>query len=237
MALPTMETQAKVASEAAQVFIDHYYEALTRRRPLGPFYASTSPRLTSAGVKPDISINGRFVGTEVSAYEELLKTQGEPVSYDVGSFDVQPVNPWYRAGEPESTSSISAALAGNTTTNGAGGGAGATGRDATAVAATLRNGDRMSFAVQVSGTVRYGRGHVATGEGGPAKAVVDAATTTTIIAPAVGGTAAAAADGHELLEKDFNESFLLVPHWEAWGRNAPKGLRKWVIVSQNFRAL
>lgn len=63
-------------------------------------------------------------------------------------------------------------------------------------------GDRISLAVQVSGTVRYGKA----GEEG---------TT----------------------ERAFNEAWLLVPHWEAWARNPPRGLRRWVVASQNFRAL
>ena len=64
-------------------------------------------------------------------------------------------------------------------------------------------GDRISLAVQVSGTVRYGK---AGDEGNPP-------------------------------ERAFHESWLLVPHWEALARNPPRGLRRWVVVSQNFRAL
>ncbi|KAI0833018.1 hypothetical protein F5Y06DRAFT_184402 [Hypoxylon sp. FL0890] len=214
MALPSPETQYKVASEAAQVFIDHYYEAVSRRRPLGMFYASTSPRLTAAGVRPDISING-LVCADVAAYEALLETQGGPVNYDIGSFDAHPVNPHFRAGEPEDQS-------------GSGGAA-------TAAAATVRNGDRMSFAVQVSGTVRYGRGHIATGDDGKA------ANTAAALPNAFTGTAGAATGDAKpedvVQEKDFNEAFVLVPHWEAWARNAPRGLRKWVVVSHNFRTL
>ncbi|KAI0851615.1 hypothetical protein F5Y00DRAFT_230256 [Daldinia vernicosa] len=208
MALPTPETQAKVASEAAQSFVDHFYEALSKRRPISQFYASTSPRLTAAGAKPDISINGLLV-PDASAYEALLETQGGPVTYDVASFDAHPVNPCYRLGEPEATASVGP------------------GRDAT-TAAAVRNGDRLSFAVQVSGVVRYGRGH---GDGKAGDAVVVA-----VGGVGVGGDTSGNND-NEPLEKLFNESFLLVPHWEAWGRNAPRGLRKWVIVSQNFRAL
>ena len=63
-------------------------------------------------------------------------------------------------------------------------------------------GDRISLAVQVSGTVRYGKA----GEEG---------TT----------------------ERAFNEAWLLGPHWEAWARNPARGLRRWVVASQNFRAL
>ncbi|KAI2784591.1 hypothetical protein F4815DRAFT_128350 [Daldinia loculata] len=214
MALPSPETQAKVASEAAQSFIEHFYESLSKRRPLGQFYASTSARLTAAGVNPDISINGLFV-PDVSAYEALLETQGGPVFYDIASFDAHPVNPCFRIGEPEPA--------------GAGAGAGAA-RDATAAAA-VRNGDRLSFAVQVTGVVRYGRGH-GDGKAGDAVAVGGGGGV-----GGVGGGDNSGKDDNEPLEKPFNEAFLLVPHWEAWGRNASRGLRKWVIVSQNFRAL
>ncbi|KAI1391479.1 uncharacterized protein F4822DRAFT_396850 [Hypoxylon trugodes] len=213
MALPTMDTQAKVASEAGQNFVDHFYESLNRRRPLGLFYASASPRLVSAGVLPDISVNGLPV-TDVAAYESLLEAQGNNVTYDIGSFDAHPVNPYFRAGEPDSVPS----------------GAGATG-----AAATLRNGDRMSFALQVSGTVRYGRGH---GDG----KVGDAPAATSGVDALVGAGANGNGNGNGkeedgVDERPFNEAFLLVPHWEAWARNAPRNLRKWVIVSQNFRAL
>ncbi|KAI1084110.1 hypothetical protein F5B20DRAFT_523714 [Whalleya microplaca] len=169
MTQPTPDVQARVASETAQSFVDHYYEALSRRHDLSQYYANVSPLLTAASVKPDISINGHVCETPAD-YEALLNKQGNPVYYDVRSFDAQPVNANYAAGAPERT-----------------------GADA-------KKGDRLSIAVQVSGSVRYGKGE-------------DAET------------------------KAFHEAFLLVPHWEAWGRNAPRGLRRWVVVSQNFRAL
>ncbi|KAI1214644.1 uncharacterized protein F4807DRAFT_404073 [Annulohypoxylon truncatum] len=223
MSLPTMETQFKVASEAAQNFVDHFYEARTRRRPLGMFYASTSARLTGASVKPDISVNGLPVA-DVAAYEAMLEGQGGPVVYDISSFDAHPVTAHYKTGEPETT-----------------GAGGAEGRDATA-AAVLRNGDRMSFAIQVSGMIRYTHEHTA-----PATITAEAAKGTppppgeapsanTNTAFAVGTTPTPAAEA-ELPEQPFNEAFLLVPHWEAWARNAPRNLRKWVIVSQNYRTL
>ncbi|KAI1254351.1 hypothetical protein MGN70_004748 [Eutypa lata] len=99
------------------------------------------------------------------------------MAYDVGSFDAQPVNPNFVLGAPPSSS-------------------GTTDRKA------IESGDRISIAIQVNGTVRYGKAG-------------DEATT----------------------ERAFNEAWLLVPHWEAWARNAPRGLRRWVVVSQNFRAL
>ncbi len=38
-------------------------------------------------------------------------------------------------------------------------------------------------------------------------------------------------------QKMFNETFVLVPNWDAMTRNPPRGLQKWLIMSQNFRAL
>ncbi|RYO78696.1 hypothetical protein DL763_009540 [Monosporascus cannonballus] len=188
--LPSMETRARVASEAAQSFVEHYYEALNRRHNLAPFYASTSGRLTAAGVKPDISINGNLCET-VAEYEGLLNKQGSPVhcTYEIHSFDAHAINPHYTAGlHPSSSSSSSADPAGS----------GMNRAERKAVEA----GDRVSVAVQVSGTARYGK-----------------------------------AGGEATTEHAFTEAWLLVPHWEAWARNAPRGLRRWVAVSQNFRTL
>ncbi|KAI2615926.1 hypothetical protein GGR54DRAFT_255213 [Hypoxylon sp. NC1633] len=232
MALPTPDTQAKVASEAAQIFIDRFYEALTHQRPLSPFYASTSPKLTGAGIKPDLSINGQPLDGGVAAYEALLKAQaqGNAVAWDVSSFDAQPVTAWYRIGDPSVDPQT-----GDLVPDGGGGGGGGSAA-AAAAAAMLRNGDKISFAVQVNGTVRYGRGHVADA-GGSGSGSGSGGTGGT------GGAANGGADGDGdggsdgARKSEFSESFLLVPHWEASGRNAAKGMRKWVIVSQNFRAL
>lgn len=43
--------------------------------------------------------------------------------------------------------------------------------------------------------------------------------------------------GKDVPEKRFAESFILVPNWEAMQKNPPKGIRSWLIMSQNFRAL
>ncbi|KAI0593075.1 hypothetical protein F4775DRAFT_579560 [Biscogniauxia sp. FL1348] len=165
--IPNIETQAKIASDAAQSFVDQYYDALNKQQPLSQYYSSASPLLVSAGAVPDLSINGLVVASP-GAYEEALRGRtAAMVQYEVGSWDAQPVNPDYRLGCP---------------------------------ADLLAQPDRVSFAVQVSGTLRCG----------------------------------GAASGQETA---FSEAWLLVPHWEAWGRNAPRGSRRWVVVSQNFRAL
>ncbi|KAI0403656.1 hypothetical protein F4802DRAFT_281224 [Xylaria palmicola] len=211
--LPSLDTQARVVSDAAQHFVEHYYDSLNNRRPLAQYYASASAHLTSASVRPDISVNGQVVES-VAAYEALLDAQGRGVHYDIVSFDAQPVNPSFALGCPESL---------------APGADGTAGPGRGRVAKSIRDGDRVSFAVQVNGTVRYGKpGDVAAAApaavagGGNAAAAATTTTTTT---------------DREPLESAFNEAWLLVPHWEALGRNAARGLKKWVVVSQNFRVL
>ncbi|KAI0398361.1 nuclear transport factor 2 domain-containing protein [Xylariaceae sp. FL0594] len=218
--LPSMDTQLAVASEAATAFVSDYYEALNRRQPLAQYYASASKHLTAASVKPDISINGRVVDS-VADYEAMLDAQGANVSYEVHSFDAHPINATFTIGCPDNLS---------TTTDAPGRGK---------VNKSVRDGDRISFAIQVSGTVRYGK-----------PAARPAAGTTTTPAAKVPNADDAAAKAKSSrapievpavsdtpLEKAFTESWLLVPHWESLGRNAPRGLRKWLVVSQNFRAL
>lgn len=43
--------------------------------------------------------------------------------------------------------------------------------------------------------------------------------------------------GRNAPAKTFNEVFVLVPNWDAFERNAPKMAKRWLIMSQNFRAL
>ncbi|KAI1328837.1 nuclear transport factor 2 domain-containing protein [Xylariaceae sp. FL0255] len=208
---PPLDRQSQVVSDAAQSFTEAYYDALNKRHSLAPFYSSTSNLLTTAGVKPDISVNGQMLES-VAAFEALLDKQGKPVHYDVHLFDAQPVNPNYGMGCPESLLPDDAA---------GGGPGGGKARNAKSV----RDGDRISFVVTVSGMVRYGKGSP---NGNAAAAAANTAAA---------GTDAAAAPVDGPIEKGFTESWLLVPHWEALGRNAGRGLRKWVVVSQNFRAL
>lgn len=43
--------------------------------------------------------------------------------------------------------------------------------------------------------------------------------------------------GRDAPAKMFNETFVLVPNWEAMVRNPPRNAKRWLIMSQNFRAL
>ncbi|KAG5928033.1 hypothetical protein E4U42_001379 [Claviceps africana] len=43
--------------------------------------------------------------------------------------------------------------------------------------------------------------------------------------------------GRDARQKMFNETFVLVPNWDSMVKNPPRGLKRWLIMSQNFRAL
>ncbi|KAF6819115.1 nuclear transport factor 2 domain-containing protein [Colletotrichum musicola] len=43
--------------------------------------------------------------------------------------------------------------------------------------------------------------------------------------------------GRDAPAKTFNEVFVLVPNWDTFGKNPPRGARRWLVMSQNFRAL
>jgi NTF2-related export protein 1/2 len=43
--------------------------------------------------------------------------------------------------------------------------------------------------------------------------------------------------GKDAQQQTFNETFVLIPNWDAVGRNAPRNAKQWLIMSQNFRAL
>ncbi|KXJ93301.1 hypothetical protein Micbo1qcDRAFT_161289 [Microdochium bolleyi] len=181
MSVPNLEAQVRTVSEAAQNFVDAYYDTLNKRRDTSPFYASASPRLTAAGVVPDISINGHVIPPSTASTDAprlaqslLFESRGPNVHYEVGSFDAHPVNANYAVGADNTGATF----------------------------AKSGSNDRISFAVQVSGAVKFGK---------------------------------AGEDG--FVEQAFSEAWLLVPHWEAQGPKAARGMRKWVVVSQNFRTL
>ncbi|KAI2621559.1 nuclear transport factor 2 domain-containing protein [Xylaria nigripes] len=205
--LPSLDSQARIVSDAAQNFVEHYYSSLNKRLSLAQYYASTSPHLASAAVKPDISINGRVLKSP-EEYEKMLDEQGKPVYYEVRSFDTHPVSPNYSLGCPEALSLPPDELAPGWAK----------------ISKSIKDGDRVSFMIQVSGLIKYGK---------PNEGPADASAAVTA---ATGEKKEESATESQLVEKVFDEAWILVPHWEALGRNAARGLRPWVVVSQNFRS-
>ncbi|KAG6007230.1 hypothetical protein E4U21_006249 [Claviceps maximensis] len=169
MPLPNAETEVKTSIEAAESFINHYYQALNNRSQLSHFYINSSSKYT---ITADISINGSLVATPAD-YSKLLDAQGEGVRYEVESLDVHVINRSSQYGAPEII------------------------HDNNRIE---KNGGRMSIAVATMGRVQFGK-------------------------------------GKDAPRKMFNESFVLVPNWDSMAKNPPRGLRRWLIMSQNFRAL
>ncbi|KAG6041147.1 hypothetical protein E4U41_005871 [Claviceps citrina] len=169
MPLPDADIQVKASSEAAEVFVNHYYQALNNRSQLSHFYINSSSKYSIAA---DISINGSVVATPAD-YSTLLDAQGEGVRYEIESLDAHVINPSSRYGAPENI------------------------HDNDRIE---KNGGRMSIVVTTMGKVQFGK-------------------------------------GKEALQKMFNETFVLVPNWDSMAKNPPRGLKRWLIMSQNFRAL
>ncbi|KOS17049.1 hypothetical protein ESCO_005944 [Escovopsis weberi] len=169
MPLPDGDTQIRASSEAAEAFVNSYYQAINNKSKLDPFYVNVSTRYS---ISADISINGSVV-TSPEAYLKLLESQGEDVSYLVESFDAHVMNPSFQLGAPETVYDNER---------------------------VEKNGGRMSIVVTTMGKVRFGK-------------------------------------GREAPQKMFNETFVLVPNWDAMTRNPPRGVRRWLVMSQNFRAL
>ncbi|KFH41674.1 hypothetical protein ACRE_076040 [Hapsidospora chrysogenum ATCC 11550] len=169
MTLPDAETEVKTSSEAAENFVTRYYEALSRRTALLPFYVNSTTRYS---IKADITINGARLETPADYYN-LLVEQGQGVYYEAESIDTHVVNPSFRYDAPDNIPNMDR---------------------------MEKKGELMSIVVTVMGKVQYGK-------------------------------------GREAPRKMFNETFVLVPNWEAMQRNPPRGIKQWLIMSQNFRAL
>ncbi|KAH7151973.1 nuclear transport factor 2 domain-containing protein [Dactylonectria estremocensis] len=163
------DTLIKVSSEAADTFVNHYYQAINNRSSLLPFYVNSSSRYA---LPADISINGAIVATPAD-YSQLLEGQGKEAHYEIESFDAHPVNPSFQYGAPETIYDN---------------------------ARVEKNGGKTSIAVTIMGRLQLGR-------------------------------------GREAPQTMFNETIMLVPNWDAMVKNPPRGMKRWLILSQNFRAL
>lgn len=98
--LPRPRSSARLAHgarEAAETFVDRYYQALNSRSDLRSFYVNSSARYPTPA---DISINGKVVATPAD-YAALLDAQGPGVRYDVESLDAQVINPSSAYGAPD----------------------------------------------------------------------------------------------------------------------------------------
>lgn len=90
----------------------------------------------------------------------------------------------------------------------------------------------MSLLVTVTGTVTFGPRTVV-----PKPPAVDDMA---VNGSEKGKEAAKGAGSDDAADRevDFSESFVLVPNWDlVLAKNPPRGLKPWLILTQNYRAL
>ncbi|KAF5018134.1 hypothetical protein F66182_9897 [Fusarium sp. NRRL 66182] len=97
MAPPNATTEVQASSEAAEVFVTNYYQAINKHANIDPFYINSSSRYP---ISADISINGAVVPTPAD-YSKLLEAQGKDVHYETESLDAHVMNPSFSMGAPE----------------------------------------------------------------------------------------------------------------------------------------
>jgi NTF2-related export protein 1/2 len=98
MSAPSEEVEVKTSAEAAQHFLEAYYDALNRRQKLGSYYINACTQYKSA--QADISINGAVLASPAD-FETLLEQQGTGVHYELESFDAHVANPDFSLDAPD----------------------------------------------------------------------------------------------------------------------------------------
>ncbi|RAL59900.1 hypothetical protein DID88_000527 [Monilinia fructigena] len=101
MSDPTEDTQAELATTAAEIFVESFYEALNKpnlRSGITAFYIKPS---TLAPAEASITLNGNVIPTP-SAFQETFQNKIGKAAYEVQSYDTHVINPNYNIGVEES---------------------------------------------------------------------------------------------------------------------------------------
>lgn len=209
------ELEVKNSTESAQTFIDWYYTSVSDRKPLTSFYVNSNNKYAAAGAAADLSINGK-VCAQPSDLEDLLARQ---------------------AGVPARATN--------------GGGAAATATAASSVPGS--SGFRVRYDVDgfdvhvLNPQFRLACPDAILQRLTPGSAAYETTTpqqlkqlTQKMVSLLVQVTGHVQyGGGKDAPRGAFTEVFVLVPNWDALagGPRTPRGLRNYLILSQNFRAL
>ncbi|CAK7204070.1 hypothetical protein SEUCBS139899_006821 [Sporothrix eucalyptigena] len=202
------ELEVKNSTDSAQSFIDWFYTCVSDRKPLAAFYVNSNSKYAAAGAAADLSINGR-VCAKPSEFEDLLARQA------------------------------GATPAGAAATNG--------------TTASTNSGFRVRYEVDgfdvhvLNPSFRLACPDAILQRLTPGS---DAYETTTpqqqkqlqqkmvsLLVQVTGHVQYGA--GKDAPRGAFTEVFVLVPNWDALagGPRTPRGIRNYLILGQNFRAL
>ncbi|APA09391.1 hypothetical protein SS1G_12186 [Sclerotinia sclerotiorum 1980 UF-70] len=101
MSDPTKDTQIDLATKAAEIFVESFYETLNKpnlRSNITSFYIKPSPL---APAEASITINGNLIPTP-SAFQETFENKIGKTAYEVQSYVAHVINPNYNIGVEES---------------------------------------------------------------------------------------------------------------------------------------
>lgn len=213
------ELEVKNSTESAQTFIDWFYTSVSDRKPLASFYVNNNAKYSAVGAKADLSING-MVCEKPSDFEALLARQ---------------------AGAQNTN--------GAATTNGTSSTATTTNSSSNSTTPTFRvRYDVDGFDVHVlnpqfrlacpdSVLQRMTPGSAAYETTTPQQLKQLQQKMVSLLVQVTGHVQYGA--GKEAPRGAFTEVFILVPNWDAMvsGPRTPRGIRNYLILSQNFRAL
>ncbi|KAL1894728.1 hypothetical protein Sste5346_005703 [Sporothrix stenoceras] len=205
------ELEVKNSTESAQTFIDWFYTSVSDRKPLASFYVNNNAKYSAVGAKADLSING-MVCEKPADFEALLARQ---------------------AGAGANTNGAAAA------TNGAASGTSSTFRvryDVDGFDVHVLN-PQFRLACPDSVMQRMTPGSAAYETTTPQQLKQLQQKMISLLVQVTGHVQYGA--GKEAPRGAFTEVFILVPNWDAManGPRTPRGIRNYLILSQNFRAL
>ncbi|KIH88350.1 hypothetical protein SPBR_07852 [Sporothrix brasiliensis 5110] len=216
------ELEVKNSTESAQTFIDWFYTSVSDRKPLASFYVNNNAKYSAVGAAADLSING-MVCAKPADFEALLARQA----------GAQNAN---GAAATNGTSSVS-----NPHRN--------TSSSSSSSTPTFRvRYDVDGFDVHVlNPQFRLACPDAILQRMTPGSAAYETTTPqqlkqlqqkmVSLLVQVTGHVQYGA--GKEAPRGAFTEVFVLVPNWDALasGPRTPRGLRNYLILSQNFRAL
>lgn len=213
------ELEVKNSTESAQTFIDWFYTSVSDRKPLASFYVNNNAKYAAAGAAADLSING-LVCAKPADFEALLakqagaatKTTSTTPSNGAAANGVPPPPP------PSTAPSFRVRY------------------DVDGFDVHVLN---PQFRLACPDTVlqRMTPGSAAYETTTPQQLKQMQLRMVSLLVQVTGHVQYGA--GKEAPRGAFTEVFVLVPNWDAMasGPRIPRGLRNYLILGQNFRAL
>lgn len=208
------ELEVKNSTESAQTFIDWFYTSVSDRKPLNSFYVNSNSKYSAAGAAADLTING-MVCAKPSDFEALLARQAGAQATN-GATTNGTSNPNNNPSSSTPTFRVR--------------------YDVDGFDVHVLN---PQFRLACPDTIlqRMTPGSAAYETTTPQQLKQLQQKMVSLLVQVTGHVQYGA--GKDSPRGAFTEVFVLVPNWDAManGPRTPRGLRNYLILSQNFRAL